>query len=189
MGAHAKTIRHAVVDGLTPIFSTGGAGAVVDGRVFGNRFRPLGPNELPSIRVYTQKEFVETEGGGPRLYSRELEVVVEIICSEPAGTPADRKHFDQPDELAELVEGWFFDNECLENVWQYALLTEVEAGLVTEGQKPIAAHRLKFDVTYEDRAPRTPATLEDFETAHVEIDTAPADTSTESVDDVPVPTN
>ena len=49
MGLLVRGARHAVVDGLTEVFSATGAGRDLDGRVYGNRARKISEDALPAI--------------------------------------------------------------------------------------------------------------------------------------------
>ncbi len=163
MSLVAKTLRHALVDGLKLLGTAAGE------RVYGNRTRPLWgfENTLPAIVVYTKRDQpIEVFSIGPPLVERHaLEIVVQIVDLQATlDAPVD----DRLDDVAEVVEAAIRRNPTFGlgyelrgeegRRWEIEKTLQQSAELVIfaleghEGERPLAAQELTFRTTFLQEA-------------------------------------
>ncbi len=178
MSSKREEIRAAVLailEGISQV--TTGSGDAAISRIYTNRAKKLWPNELPAILIYTRSEASEIGVAAPRAYKRIMKLAIEIVCKG-----AEESNFDDTiDTISEDVEQRIFRNETLNGLVSDILLSDTEMDYVMEGDQPIGAAVLTFNVEYWTDAPIEQPDLDDFTTVHSEItpqpqveDTAPA---------------
>lgn len=176
MGYPRKDIRKAVIARLKEANTESGI------RVYTNRIRPIFPAECPLILVYTRNEPAEISNEAPREYKRTLRVNVEIVAL------ADDDLDDTLDAIAEKVEKAIFEDETFGGLASDTVLGETDVDIVGEGEKPIGAARITFEISYFMRMPDAPAVeLSPFEKANTKIDMAPKEGNINSEDTVSLP--
>lgn len=180
MAHQRKLIRDAVIATLK-------AGSTAAGqRVFGNRARMILKNELPAILVYTRNEPVEISAESPREFKRSLALSIELIASADDEDTLD----DVLDDLAEEVENLLFVDETQGGVATDTILGETEIETAADGEKPVGMAKITLTLPYFQRLPADlTGDLDAFETAHTEMDPAPADAvaHANSEDDIELP--
>jgi hypothetical protein len=119
----------------------------IDPRISANRISihrstPLFAAKLPVVLIYTRDERIEDQpNADPGLRYRKLELSVEIIAS---GEAAD----DEADLLAQAVEAILDADETLGLLVEGTRLTRTEVDQGGEGDTPVLAARLSFEVSY-----------------------------------------
>ena len=115
---------------------------VTDARISIHRSTPLFAAKLPAILIYTRDERIESEpNADPGLRYRKLELSIEIITSGD-------KAAEEADSLAQAVEFVMETNETLGNTVERIRHTGTEIDQDGEGDTPILAARLMFEVSY-----------------------------------------
>ena len=114
-------------------------------RISIHRSTPLFAGKLPAILIYTRDERIEEQpNADPGLRYRKLELSVEIIASGEAAA-------DEADVLAQAVEATFDLDETLGLLVEGTRLTRTEVDQGGEGDTPVLAARLSFEVSYWTR--------------------------------------
>ncbi|NVZ10070.1 hypothetical protein HW932_12445 [Allochromatium humboldtianum] len=127
----------------------------VDPRISANRISihrstPLFAAKLPAIVIYTRDERIEDQpNADPGLRYRKLELSVEIIASGETAA-------EEADGLAQAVEAILDLDETLGLLVEGTRLTRTEIDQGGEGDTPVLAARLSFDVSYWTRPLETP---------------------------------
>lgn len=115
---------------------------ITDARISIHRSTPLFAAKLPAILIYTRDERIESEpNANPGLRYRKLELSIEIITSGD-------KAAEEADSLAQAVEFVMETNETLGNTIEGIRHTGTEIDQDGEGDTPILAARLMFEVSY-----------------------------------------
>ena len=111
-------------------------------RISIHRSTPLFAGKLPAILVYTRDERIEDQpNADPGLRYRKLELSVEIIASGEAAA-------EEADGLAQAVEAALDADETLGLLVEGTRITRTEVDQGGEGDTPILAARLSFEVSY-----------------------------------------
>lgn len=127
----------------------------IDPRISANRISihrstPLFAGKLPAILIYTRDERVEDQpNADPGLRYRKLELSVEIIASGDTAA-------EEADVLAQAVEAILDADETLGLLVEGTRLTRTEIDQGGEGDTPVLAARLSFEVSYWTRPLETP---------------------------------
>jgi len=163
--------------------------AAIGPRVFTNRMRKVFPEELPCIIIYSKSESAEITVAAPRQYKRIMKLAIEIIdkWDESAEATLDDTLDDRLDEIATEVEKRLYRNETLDGEVIDLLFSDIETDFVPEGEQPVGAMRLTFDVEYNVDAPDEQPGLDAWETAHAEFTIQPDGGQEKAVDDIELP--
>ena len=119
----------------------------VDARITGarisiHRSTPLFAGKLPAILIYTRDERIEDQPhADPGLRYRKLELSVEIVASGDAAA-------EEVDVLAQAVEAILDADETLGLLVEGTRLTRTEVDQGGEGDTPVLAARLSFEISY-----------------------------------------
>ena len=114
-------------------------------RISIHRSTPLFAGKLPAILIYTRDERIEEQpNADPGLRYRKLELSVEIIASGDAAA-------EEADVLAQAVEATLDLDETLGLLVEGTRLTRTEVDQGGEGDTPVLAARLSFEVSYWTR--------------------------------------
>ena len=114
-------------------------------RISIHRSTPLFAGKLPAILIYTRDERIEDQpNADPGLRYRKLELSVEIIASGDAAA-------EEADLLAQAVEAILDLDETLGLLVEGIRLTRTEVDQGGEGDTPVLAARLSFEVSYWTR--------------------------------------
>lgn len=143
-------------------------------RVWVNRPNPLSQrshqdsalNQLPAVLIYTRTGSDEKFNEAPREYLRTVELVIEIAAA------MNDKIDDTLDEYADTIERLILNDPYLGETAADTLLTGSGMTIVDDGEIPIGAVILTFDVTYRQHFPdeTVAAALDDLETVHNDYD-------------------
>ena len=118
---------------------------ITPARISIHRSTPLFAGKLPAILIYTRDERIEEQpNADPGLRYRKLELSVEIIASGDAAA-------EEADLLAQAVEATFDLDETLGLLVEGTRLTRTEVDQGGEGDTPVLAARLSFEVSYWTR--------------------------------------
>ena len=127
----------------------------IDPRISANRISihrstPLFAAKLPAILIYTRDERIDDQpNADPGLRYRKLELSVEIITSGDAAA-------EEADLLAQAVEAILDLDETLGLLVEGIRLTRTEVDQGGEGDTPVLAARLSFEVSYWTQPVETP---------------------------------
>ena len=119
----------------------------IDPRISANRISihrstPLFQAKLPAILIYTRDERIEDQpNADPGLRYRKLELSIEIIASGDAAA-------EEVDLLAQAVEAILDLDETLGLLVEGTRLTRTEVDQGGDGDTPVLAARLSFEVSY-----------------------------------------
>ena len=119
----------------------------IDPRISANRISihrstPLFQAKLPAILIYTRDERIEDQPNiDPGLRYRKLELSVEIIASGETAA-------EEADLLAQAIEAILDADETLGLLVEGTRLTRTEVDQGGEGETPVLAARLSFEVSY-----------------------------------------
>jgi len=114
-------------------------------RISIHRSTPLFAGKLPAILIYTRDERIEDQpNADPGLRYRKLELSVEIIASGDAAA-------EEADVLAQAVEATLDLDETLGLLVEGTRLTRTEVDQGGDGDTPVLAARLSFEVSYWTR--------------------------------------
>ncbi len=118
-------------------------------RISIHRSTPLFAAKLPAVLIYTRDERIEDQpNADPGLRHRLLELSVEIITSGEAAA-------EEADTLAQAVEAILDLDETLGLLVQGTRLSRTEVDQSGEGDTPVLAVRLTFEVSYWSRPQET----------------------------------
>ena len=139
---HPRTlIREAVKDQLSANLPKVDP-RITASRISIHRVTPLFASKLPAILITTRDERIEDQpNADPGLRRRLLDLSVEIIASGEAAAEA-------ADTLAQAVEAILDADETLGLMVEGTRLTRTEIDQGGEGDTPILAVRLSFEVCY-----------------------------------------
>jgi hypothetical protein len=148
---HPRTlIRQAVKDRLVahlPALDP----RITEARISIHRSTPLFAAKLPAILIYTRDERIEdAPNADPGLRYRKLELSVEIIAGGD-------KAAEDADTLAQAVEAILDADETLGLLVEGTRLTRTEVDQDGDGDTPVLAARMTFEVAYWTK----PVTLPD----------------------------
>ena len=111
-------------------------------RISIHRSTPLFAGKLPAVLIYTRDERIEEQpNADPGLRRRLLELSVEIIASGDAAA-------EEADTLAQAVEAVLDADETLGLLVEGTRLTRTEVDQGGDGDTPVLAARLSFEVSY-----------------------------------------
>ena len=114
-------------------------------RISIHRSTPLFAGKLPAILIYTRDERIEDQpNADPGLRYRKLELSIEIIASGDAAA-------EEADVLAQAVEAILDLDETLGLLVEGTRLTRTEVDQGGDGDTPVLAARLSFEVSYWTR--------------------------------------
>lgn len=115
---------------------------ITPARISIHRSTPLFAGKLPAVLIYTRDERIEEQpNADPGLRYRKLELSVEIITSGDAAA-------EEVDSLAQAVEATLDADETLGLLVEGTRLTRTEVDQGGEGDTPVLAARLSFEVSY-----------------------------------------
>ena len=115
---------------------------ITPARISIQRSTPLFAGKLPAILIYTRDERIEDQpNSDPGLRHRKLELSVEIIASGEAAA-------EDADTLAQAVEAILDADETLGRMVEGTRLTRTEVDQGGEGDTPVLAVRLTFEISY-----------------------------------------
>lgn len=118
---------------------------ITPARISIHRSTPLFAGKLPAVLIYTRDERIEDQpNADPGLRYRKLELSVEIIASGEAAA-------EEADLLAQAVEATLDADETLGLLVEGTRLTRTEVDQGGEGDTPVLAARLSFEVSYWTR--------------------------------------
>ena len=118
---------------------------ITPARISIHRSTPLFAGKLPAVLIYTRDERIEDQPhADPGLRYRKLELSVEIIASGDAAA-------EEADVLAQAVEAILNADETLGLLVEGTRLTRTEVDQGGEGDTPVLAARLSFEVSYWTR--------------------------------------
>ena len=118
---------------------------ITPARISIHRSTPLFAGKLPAILIYTRDERIEDQpNADPGLRRRLLELSIEIIASGEAAA-------EDADVLAQAVEAILDADETLGLLVEGTRLTRTEVDQGGEGDTPVLAARLLFEVSYWTR--------------------------------------
>ena len=139
---HPRTlIREAVKERLVAQLPTVDA-RIKPARISIQRSTPLFAGKLPAILIYTRDERIDDQpNADPGLRYRKLELSVEIIARGEAAA-------EEADILAQTVEAILDADETLGLLVEGTRLTRTEVDQGGEGDTPVLAVRLSFEVCY-----------------------------------------
>ena len=135
-----KLIREEIVTVLK-----NGLSLVADSSVFESRVEPIFQTSvLPAVAVYTRSETAERFASGSTIYTRELNLAVEILVQ--GNSDSD----DSIDAICKEIEAVLnsAENESSEN-YQSLEYQGTDVAFIAEGRVPKAAARLNYRVSYE----------------------------------------
>lgn len=115
---------------------------ITPARISIHRSTPLFAGKLPAVLIYMRDERIEEQpNADPGLRYRKLELSVEIIASGDAAA-------EEADVLAQAVEAALDQDDTLGLLVEGTRLTRTEVDQGGEGDTPILAARLSFEVSY-----------------------------------------
>ena len=115
---------------------------ITPARISIHRSTPLFAGKLPAVLIYTRDERIEEQPhADPGLRYRKLDLSVEIITSGDAAA-------EEADLLAQAVEAILDLDETLGLLVEGTRLTRTEVDQGGEGDTPVLAARLSFEVSY-----------------------------------------
>jgi hypothetical protein len=118
---------------------------ITPARISIHRSTPLFAGKLPAILIYTRDERIEDQpNADPGLRYRKLELSIEIITSGEAAA-------EEADVLAQAIEAILDLDETLGLLVEGTRLTRTEVDQGGEGDTPVLAARLSFEVSYWTR--------------------------------------
>lgn len=158
-------------------------------KVFANRARLVFETELPNIIIYTKNEPSEKFVEAPREFKRSLNLEIEI---QYRLNPPDEDTVnidDAMDDIAEEVERRVLLDPTLNNLASDTLLDNTEMDIVQNGNQLIGSCKITFVVEYNQPVDysENDDSLDDFETAHVEITNEPDNDQDPVVQDIELP--
>ena len=115
---------------------------ITPARISIHRSTPLFAGKLPTVLIYTRDERIEDQpNADPGLRYRKLELSVEIIASGEAAA-------EEADVLAQAVEAILDADDTLGLLVEGTRLTRTEVDQGGEGDTPVLAARLSFEISY-----------------------------------------
>ena len=118
---------------------------ITPARISIHRSTPLFAGKLPAVLIYTRDERIDDQpNADPGLRYRKLDLSVEIITSGDAAA-------EEADVLAQAVEAILDADETLGLLVEGTRLTRTEVDQGGEGDTPVLAARLSFEVSYWTR--------------------------------------
>lgn len=129
--------------------------------VFTSRTGAFMSRELPAIAIYTTDEAVDDGETSPRRYTRNPDVVVQLVAE------VDKDIDDVLDALALEVEDIMLPDATWGGLVEDSLLTKASTFLASNGKYDVGCHELTFVTKYETRPGLLDeSSLDDFRTAH-----------------------
>lgn len=115
---------------------------ITPARISIHRSTPLFAGKLPAILIYTRDERIQDQpNADPGLRYRKLELTIEIIASGDGAA-------EETDVLAQAVEATLDLDETLGLLVEGTRLIRTEVDQGGEGDTPVLAARLSFEVSY-----------------------------------------
>lgn len=115
---------------------------ITPARISIHRSTPLFAGKLPAVLIYTRDERIDDQpNADPGLRYRKLDLSVEIITIGDAAA-------EEADVLAQAVEAILDADETLGLLVEGTRLTRTEVDQGGEGDTPVLAARLSFEVSY-----------------------------------------
>ena len=115
---------------------------ITPARISIHRSTPLFAGKLPAILIYTRDERIQDQpNADPGLRYRKLELSIEIIASGDGAA-------EEADVLAQAVEATLDLDETLGLLVEGTRLTRTEVDQGGEGDTPVLAARLSFEISY-----------------------------------------
>jgi hypothetical protein len=115
---------------------------ITEARISIHRSTPLFAAKLPAILIYTRDERIEdAPASHPGIRYRKLELSVEVITSGEAA-------IEDADTLAQAIEAILDADETLGLLVQGTRLTRTEVDHDGDGDTPVLAARMTFEVSY-----------------------------------------
>lgn len=115
---------------------------ITPSRISIHRSTPLFAGKLPAILIYTRDERIEDQpNADPGLRYRKLELSIEIIASGDSAA-------EEVDVLAQAAEATLDADETLGLLVQGTRLTRTEVDHDGDGDTPVLAARMTFEVSY-----------------------------------------
>ena len=150
---HPRTlIREAVAARLVGHLPTVDA-RITASRIHIHRTTPLFSGKLPTILIYTRDERIEDQpNADPGLRRRLLELSVEVIASGETAA-------EEADTLAQAAEAILDADETLGLLVEGTRLTRTEIDQGGDGDSPVLAVRLTFEISYWTRPIETESAL------------------------------
>lgn len=146
---------------------------IAGARVYTNQAAATWVEELPVILIYVKSEDVIKFNQAPRELRYDMQVVIEIIAkgTEAPFADDDTTVEDILDDIIEVVKCVMARSETLDGTADDSILTAIEFDFVGDGQKPVGAARMVYNVTYVEASPQETCPQEglgDFETVNVD---------------------
>ena len=142
---HPRTLIREVVAALLSANLQKVDPRITPARISIHRSTPLFAGKLPAILIYTRDERIEDQpNADPGLRYRKLELSIEIITSGDAAA-------EEADLLAQAVEAILDLDETLGLLVEGIRLTRTEVDQGGDGDTPVLAARLLFEVSYWTR--------------------------------------
>lgn len=115
---------------------------ITEARISIHRSTPLFAAKLPAILIYTRDERIEdAPASHPGIRYRKLELSVEVITSGEAA-------IEDADTLAQAIEAILDADETLGLLVESTRLTRTEVDHDGDGDTPVLAARMTFEVSY-----------------------------------------
>ena len=139
--------------------------------------------ELPAISVYTKEEQATVWNIAPREYERTVKLAIECLLDQQDNKAGD----DEMDDFLQEVEAALLDREGILHEWVESLkMTGTQVQLSDEGQRVVLVGTLNLDLVYHTSVDEAQGELEDFELAHVELESPPPGSTPMGTNDIAV---
>jgi len=174
---HPRTVIRKAVAALL-------AGKTAAGQnVYTSRVEAFGSRHLPAISIYTTDEDADTGDTSPRRYTRTPDVVVQAVFE------VDEHLDDAMDAMSLQIEAVLLAEPTWGGVADDSVLVKSAMYLAENGRSEFGCLSLTFRAEYDTKPGLLDeATLDDFATADVTYDLAPADGSIDAEDEIHLPT-
>lgn len=136
---HARElIRKAIATAVTGLTTTGAD-------VFTSRLYPYEDDDLPNLSVYVARDPETVEDEDDVMGSYQIRVLpVEIVARVKATTELD----DQLDDICAEVETALVGSATVKALVKSLRLVSTEIDMDNEGEKPVGAARMEWEVIY-----------------------------------------
>lgn len=170
-------VRIAVRAAITAAVSAGVA--ALGGRVYPHRSIPLQLNQLPAAAVYGTGETITNLSDSPIAHKRTARFVVHLIAR------GDDELEEALDTLAASVESAVYASAALDALEVDWSLVGIEGPeLQADGETITGEIRVVWEVLYASEPQQGAAATDDFELAHIEIETHSPRTGPEAEADI-----
>jgi hypothetical protein len=176
-----KSIRAAIVARLIEANTKAGS------CVFSNRSEAwqheMSGGDLPAISVYTKEEQSTVWNIAPRAYERTVKLAIECLIDQQDNKAGD----DEMDDFLQEVEAALLDREGILHEGVESLkMTGTQVQISDEGERVVLVGTLNLDLVYVTTVDEAQGTLEDFELAHVELESPPPESTPMGTNDIAV---